>query len=37
MRKFLKQYLTEKQNVYLQSGYLLEVVEYGSGRKERVD
>ena len=26
MREFLKQYLTEKQNGYLQSGHLREVV-----------
>ena len=28
MREFLKQYLTEKQNGYLQSGRLWEVVTY---------
>lgn len=27
-REFLKQYLTEKQNGYLQSGHLLKVVAY---------
>ena len=29
MRGFLKQYLTEKQNGYLQSGHLQEVVAMG--------
>ena len=37
-REFVKQYLSEEQNDYLQSGYLPEVVAYEkSGRYERVD